>query len=175
MSKRANISVWNRNAARISSHRLTLAEFSDLVHPYVEAIRSKQDKLTTFRELFSSRERIWDSDCEATIESLTDVCRACRELHTCIVRSDHFPLSVVPLRFTLLSMLDDVEAQIFELNQLIVALSLDSQVALDQSAQQVFEIKDKLIVLESKYKEVLTEIAILLDRARFKEREYNIA
>jgi len=72
-------------------------------------------------------------------------------------------------------MLDDVEAQIFELNQLIVALSLDSQVALDQSAQQVFEIKDKLIVLESKYKEVLTEIAILLDRARFKEREYNIA
>ena len=58
MSKRSNISAWNRNSTGKSSCRLTLAEFSDLVHPYVEAIRSNQDDLSALRDLFTSGERI---------------------------------------------------------------------------------------------------------------------
>ena len=93
----------------------------------------------------------------------------------CIERSDRFPLAVVALRLPLFSVLADVEAQIIELNRLIIALCDDSQTTLDQSVQQVFEIENKIVLLELKSNEVLDEVAILLDRARFKEREYSIA
>jgi hypothetical protein len=41
--------------------------------------------------------------------------------------------------------------------------------------EQLIDIKDELDVLLVKSNDVLDQIGILLDRARFKEREYSIA
>ncbi len=174
MSKHAKVSAWNRNAAGKSSGRLTLVEFSDLVRPYIEAIATRRDDLSTLKALFTSGERVWDSDCEDAIECLISVNHDTRQFHSCIERSDHLPLPVVPLRLPLLAALEDVEAQIIKLNRLLAALRNDSWTALDQSVEQVFEVKNELEILELKRAEVLDQVSILFDRARFKEREYSM-
>ncbi len=175
MGEQVNMYARNRNASGKSSDRLTLVEFSDLVHPYVEAIVIHQDDLSTLRALFTSGEKVWDSDCEDAINYLMTVSHDCRQFHVCIERSDHFPLSVVPLRLPLLTAFEDLEAQITKLNRLLVELRNDSWAALDQPIGQVFEVTNELDILELKGEEILDQIRILFDRARFKEREYSIA
>jgi hypothetical protein len=155
--------------------RLGLAEFSDHVRHHVDTIISSQDTLRALKTLFNSGDQVWPAECEDVIECLTYMSKQNRMVDNFIRRSNHLPLAVVPLRLPLIMVLLDEDTQIAKLKRLLVVLRNEGWTTLDQPVEQLIDIKDELDVLLVKSNDVLDQIGILLDRARFKEREYSIA
>ena len=155
--------------------RLELADFNDYVRDHEKAILSTRDTLRFLKTKFNSEDRVWPAEFQDVIECLNLLRLESRKFHAFIERSNHLPLAVVPLRLPLLMALQDIEAQITTLNWLLVALLNDSWTSLVQSVEKIFEVKTTLGTLDLKSEEILDQIGILLDRARFKEREYSIA
>ncbi len=154
--------------------RLGLAEFNDRVRSYEKAIISTQDTLGSLKTLISSEDRVRPAECEDVIECLTLMRVQSRRFHTFIERSNHLPLAVVPLRLPLIMVLQDADSQIAKLNRLLVVLRNEGWIVLDQPVEQLLVIKHEMDILLVKNDEVLDQVSILLDRARFKEREYNM-
>lgn len=154
--------------------RLGLAEFNDRVRSYEKAIISTRDTLGSLKTLISSEDRVRPAECEDVIECLTLMRVQSRRFHTFIERSNHLPLAVVPLRLPLIMVLQDADSQIAKLNRLLVVLRNEGWIVLDQPVEQLLVIKHEMDILLVKNDEVLDQVSILLDRARFKEREYNM-
>lgn len=154
--------------------RLGLAEFNDRVRSYEKVIISTQDTLGSLKALIGSGDQIWPAECEDVIECLSLMRVQGRRFHTFIERSNHLPLAVVPLRLPLIMVLQDVDAQIAKLKLLLVVLRNEGWIVLDQPVEQLLEIKREMDILLVKNDEVLGQVSILLDRARFKEREYSM-
>lgn len=155
--------------------RSRLHEFNSRVRSHIEAIISTQDTLRSLKTLFSSGDRVWPAEYEDVIECLTQMHAQERKFLTFIERSNHLPLAVVPLRLPLLMALNDVEAQIAKLNRLLVLLRNESWIVLDQPVEHLLDAKQELDILQVQIDDVLDEVRILLDSARFKEREFSIA
>lgn len=155
--------------------RLGLAKFSDHVRNQVDIIISSQDTLRTFKILVNSGDSIWPAECEDMIKVLTSMAEQNRKFHNYIRRTDQLPLAVVPLRLPLIMVLLDEYTQIAKLKRLLVILRNESWTMLDWPVEQLLDINNELDVLLENINEVLGEVGILLDRARFKERQYSTA
>lgn len=153
--------------------RLRLVEFYNRVRNYVKTIISILDTLRTIKTIFNSGDRVWPDQCEDAIECLTQMSEQSREFHAFIKRSNHLPLAVVPLRLPLIMALQDADAQIAKLNRFLVVFRNEGWITLDQPVEQLLDIKREMEILLVKNDEVLSQVSILLDRARFKEREYS--
>lgn len=154
--------------------RLGLAEFSDRVRSHLKVIISTQDRLRSLKTIFISGDRVWPAECEDVIECLNQMRVQGRSFHTFIERSNSLPLAVVPLRLNLIMALQEADAQIAKLDRLLIVLRNESWIVLDQPVEQLLDIKREMEILLVKNDEVLSQVSILLDRARFKEREYSI-
>ena len=95
-----------------------------------------------------------------------------RKLYAFLERSHNLPLAAVPLRLPLIFALQETEAQIAKLKHLLIVLRDKAYTDWDQPVEQLTEIRKELDLLETKHDKVLEQVDILLDRARFKEREY---
>ena len=155
-----------------SHGRLTRDEFSNLLRPHLEDIVAVREGLQEIKCLFCSGDRILPSEFENTIQYLKRTCEHQREFYALIESSEFVPTSVVPLRLPLMIALMDMEVQITKLNELLDMLCSDGWRTLQQPAERLIEIRKAIKTLISEVDEVSHQINILLDRARFKEREY---
>lgn len=155
--------------------RLKLADFNDRVRNHEKAIISIRASLSSLKRKFNSEDRVLPAEFRDTIECLALLRLESQKFHAFIERSNYLPLAVVPLRLPLLMALQEIETLITKLNLLLIALRNDSWTTLVQPVEQIFEVNNNLGQLDLKSEEILDEIGILLDKARFKEREYSVA
>jgi hypothetical protein len=174
MNERTNLLFDDLEALTVSTGRLTVTEFSEQVREHTRVIRATTDTLRTMSSWFSSGRRVWPPVCNDAISCLTSSKEYIRGLQDLLERSIHLPLSVVPLRLSLLLCLKNVEAQITTLNYLLADLRDAGKTALSQPAGQRREIERELAELLQRNEEVVYQSEHLLDRARFKERTYSM-
>lgn len=155
--------------------RLGLAEFSDKVRNYVDDFIATQAILLSFKTIFNSKDIVWQSNGEYVIKCLSCLSEQNYMIYTFIKHSNHLPLAVVPLRLPLIMALQDADEQIATLKRLLIEFRSQGWATLNQSVEMFLAIKMELDILLLKSDKVLDEIGILLDRAKFKEREYSIA
>jgi hypothetical protein len=157
--------------------RLGLAEFNHQVRDHVDDVISTQDALQYLKTLFSSGDEVRPACGDEVIECLSHICECIRGFLAFIERSNHLPLAVFPLRLPLIMTLKDLEAHNAKLNRLLnVPHDVDEGlIPLNQPVEQLFDIKHELGVMQAECNKVLDQVGILLDRARFKERQYSTA
>lgn len=174
MSEHTNLLFDDLDVPEVNFDRLKLAEFSEQVRSLVQVIREAIPSLRDLTGLFGSVRRIWPPACNDAIKCLTGTGEYSRRLEALIDRSLHLPLSIVPLRLTLLLALRNVDAQIILLKHLLVRMREASKTQLSQPAEQRREIEHELALLLRYSEEVVYQAEHLLDIARFKERAYNM-
>jgi hypothetical protein len=162
-------------ADKESKRRLTLKVFFDLLRPHREAIKLAQEGLKELTYPFVSGDRVMPDECEEAIDYLIDVSAIYRQFQIIIKQSDTLPLAVVPIRLTLLTILLDANAQIVKLKELLVVLSEASSTSLFQSPKHLYEIECELNALQEQNDQILDQVRVFTDNARFKEREYSMA
>lgn len=175
MSQRTLKLISNSSAAIDINQRLTLKAFFDLLRPHKEAIQSAKEILKELSHLFASGDHVAYDKCEDTIDYLIDISATYCKFQVLIKQSDSLPLAVVPIRLTLLTALLDANALIAKLKELLIVFSEASGTSLFQSSEQLHEIENELDALEEQNDNILDQIKIFEDNARFKERGYSLS
>lgn len=155
--------------------RLELTDFIDRVYSHLEIIKATQDSLQLLTDIFAFGEQDWSINCEDAIMCLTKFFKHISAFHSFIKRSDCLPLSVISYRFPLIMALTDVNLQITNLNHLLAKVRNESWTALYLPFEQLKEITNEIKILQVQNEEILDHGKILLDRVRFKEREFSTA
>jgi hypothetical protein len=155
--------------------RLKLSDFNDHVRNHEKVLIVTRDALRSRKQVLSSGDRVFPADFRDMMEYVTLLQQESRNFYDFIERSNHLPLAVVSLRLPLIMILQEIETMSTSINWLLANLRNESWTTLVLPVEQLFEVNNKLGLLDFKSDEVLDEIGVLLDRARFKEREYSVA
>jgi hypothetical protein len=174
MSEHTNVLFDDLHEPEVNIDRLKLIEFSEQVRRLVQVIREAIPSLRDLTGLFGSARRIWPPTCNDAIKILTGTGEYSHRLEALIDHSMRLPLSVVPLRLSLLLALRNLDAQIILLKQHLIRMREASKTQLNQPAEQRCEIEHELTLLLRYSEEVVYQAEHLLDRARFKERAYSM-
>ncbi len=154
--------------------RLTLTEFKDLMKPHVDSFNDARVFLRSLKYSFTSGERILPKNSHDAMRNLKSIGEESRKFQALIEYSDHLPRAIVPIRLPLIMALRDVELQVVKLSHLLDTLYDEGWTILNKRLEKLREIINELEVLQIQSKAIVDQIAMLLDVARFKEREYSI-
>lgn len=159
---------------RIDLPRLKLDDFLELAREHQSGIVSALRSVARVYELFSQKEDIWSDQCTYATTLLSTVSRPVKELSKLLETTDQLPIAVVTIRHRLLLTLQNVDEQVHLLSRLISAFATICQTPSRQMIKQRQEILWKVEKLLQNGEDILQQIDILFDQARFQERRLNM-
>jgi hypothetical protein len=153
----------------------TLYEFASEAEFYLSEIMFLRGEIISFSELFEEEIKIELANCKEVMGTIKVLGRLAQEFSMVIECASFLPRGIVPLRYPLLAKLHYFHKEVFLLKPKIAVFQSICDECTDHSLKQREEIRLKLSELAETSEEIVDQLEILLDQARFQERKFDLS